>query len=122
MFEYMDAFAEKKTGTLQKHPNLVSFSMRAFYNGGIQIGSAMDRYMVRMTDALFEKYLGRVDKSKFKPGCTPRQAVDLLIYLTDGYLHTQSMSGKQADMAELYGNLRGWQDMVRVYMYKEEYL
>lgn len=103
-------------------PALVQFSVRVFYDGGTQVSPAINRFLLHYTDELFEKYLAQVDTSRFKPGCTPRQAIDLLMYLTDGWLHSQLMAGRTMDVSELFRQYRVWQEMVRdfVYLPKEE--
>lgn len=122
LFDYLDALGRKKMQSLHRMPGLVSFSVRVFYDGGVQVSPVVNRYLLKMTDNLFEKYFANVDTRKFKPGKTPRQAIDWLIYIADGYIHTLTMAGTPLDLDALYENYTAWQEMVRGYMYKEEYL
>lgn len=122
LFSMLDEIGRKKKPLLQSMPGVLEFSVRAFYHPGGELGEVMDRCMLRMTDMLFDKYLAGVDATKFKPGFGPRQAVDLLLYLTDGYLHTQRMAGRPVDVDELYRQYELWQDIVRAYVYRPECL
>lgn len=122
LFLMLDEIGRKKKPLLKSMPGVLEFSVRAFYHPGGELGEVMDRYMLRMTDMLFDKYLAGVDTAKFKPGYGPRQAVDLLIYLTDGYLHTQRMAGRPLDVDALYEQYEHWQEMVRAYVYRPECL
>ena len=61
-----------------------------------------------------------MDTSRFKPRVTPRKAIDLLIYLTDGYVHSLLMAGQPLDVPELYRQYHIWQEMVRDFVYKTE--
>ena len=98
----------------------MQFSVRVFYDGGAQVSPAINRFLLHYTDELFDKYLSQVDTSRFKPGFTPRKAIDLLIYLTDGYVHSLLMAGQPLDVPELYRQYHIWQEMVRDFVYKTE--
>lgn len=120
LFEYLDGLAGKKIAVLERMPALVQFSVRVFYDGGTQVSPAINRFLLRHTDELMEKYLSRVDTSRFRPGYTPRKAIDLLMYLMDGWMHSRMMEGRPLDVQEMFREYRGWQDMVRRYVYQEE--
>lgn len=122
LFELMNELSAKKLPLFKSVPGLMEFSVRVFYHGGGELGALLDRYMTRMTEELFDKYFGQVDTAPFRPGCTPRQAVDLLMYLTDGYLHMEMMSGRPLSMDELFARYDQWQEMVRRFVYKEDCL
>ena len=120
LFEYLDGLAGKKIEVLERMPALVQFSVRVFYDGGTQVSPAINRFLLRHTDELMEKYLSRVDTSRFRPGYTPRKAIDLLMYLMDGWMHSRMMEERPLDVQEMFREYRGWQDMVRRYVYQEE--
>ena len=120
LFAYLDALAEKKIAVLERMPALVQFSVRVFYDGGVQVSPAINRFLLRHTDELFDKYLSQVDTSRFRPGFTPRKAINLLMYLMDGWMHSRMMEGRPLDVQEMFREYRGWQDMVRRYVYQEE--
>ena len=120
LFDYLNELAGKKIAVLESMPALVQFSVRVFYDGGAQVSPAINRFLLHYTDELFDKYLSQVDTSRFKPGFTPRKAIDLLIYLTDGYVHSLLMAGQPLDVPELYRQYHIWQEMVRDFVYKKE--
>lgn len=118
IFDLLAEIGAKKLPLFRRAPHMVEFCMRVFYHSGGGPGQAMDRYLLKMTDALFQKYLAGADTSRFRPGCGPREALDLLMYLADGYLHMQSMAGRPLDVDALYAHYLEWQEMVRGYLYK----
>ena len=120
LFDYLNELAGKKIAVLESMPALVQFSVRVFYDGGAQVSPAINRFLLHYTDELFDKYLSQVDTSRFKPGLTPRKAIDLLMYLMDGWMHSRMMEGRPLDVQEMFREYRGWQDMVRRYVYQEE--
>lgn len=52
---------------------------------------------------------------------TPRKAMELLLYLTDGYCHKQLIDGEKLDMDALLAEFRNWCVMLRKYVYRPEY-
>ena len=120
LFDYLNELAGKKIAVLESMPALVQFSVRVFYDGGAQVSPAINRFLLHYTDELFDKYLSQVDTSRFQPGFTPRKAIDLLMYLTDGYVHSLLMAGQPLDVPELYRQYHIWQEMVRDFVYKTE--
>lgn len=48
--------------------------------------------------------------------------MELLAWLTDGWLHQRRMAGKRADLAALCEEMEEWCAMLRSWLYKEEYL
>ena len=54
-------------------------------------------------------------------GLSPRQALDLLVQLMDGYIHQQLLRGSALDIDTLLEEYQVWKDVVRKYAYKEEY-
>lgn len=122
LFALLDEYAAKKLPVCKAMPETVDFAVRVYYNAGGEVGRATQRYVTRMIDRMHEKYFSRVDTSRFRPGCGPREAVDLLIYLTDGYLHTRLMAGLPMDMDDLFARYAQWQEMVRRFVYREDVL
>lgn len=51
----------------------------------------------------------------------PRQVLDMLVYLTDGYIHRRRMEQKPLELEELVREYMVWRGILRSYAYKEEY-
>lgn len=122
LFDLLEEYAAKKLPVCKAMPGAVAFSVRIYYNAGGEVGRATQRFLARLTAQLYQKYFSQVDTSRFRPGFGPRQAVDLLFYLADGYLHTQLAAGRSLDMDELFAQYAQWQEMVRRFVYREDAL
>jgi len=122
LFAYLDKLVDKKAELLRKMPVIVRFSVRVYYDNAFGPREALDRFLLRYTDQMYDRYLAGVAADRFKPGFTPRQALDWLIYMTDGYLHAERMAGRELDIDALFVNYRLWQEMVRRTMYREDAL
>ena len=120
-FDILEYGVREKLTYLRTMPHSLHFSLRMYYAGDSGLGIKLKRYTVDLVDRMTEQYFGHVDREKFKPGVTPRQALDLLMYLADGYVHMQRMAGRELDLDEMMEQYVLWRDMVRQYVYKEEY-
>lgn len=122
LFDLLGEYAAKKLPVCRAMPTAVRFAVRAYYNAGGEVGRLTQHWMTKQMDGMYQKYFAQVDTSRFRPGYGPRQAVDLLFYLADGYLHAQLMAGRPLDMDDLFARYAQWQEMVRRFVYREDAL
>ena len=94
---------------------MLEFCIRMYYAAGGEIAPLMQRYTVKTLEEMYAKYFGGIDKSRFKPGVEPRQVLDMLIYLTDGYIHQQQMAGRAFDLDDMMRQYFLWRDILRQY-------
>lgn len=120
-FDILEFGIQKKLHYLKNIPWMLEFSLRMYYASGNDFGVRLQRYTTGLIDLMCRQYFAQVDLEKFKPGRTPRQALDLLMYLADGYCHMQRMAGNKLDLDAMMAEYCQWRDMVKQYVYKEEY-
>lgn len=120
-FDILEFGVQKKLHYLKNIPWMLEFSLRMYYASGNDFGVRLQRYTTGLIDLMCRQYFAQVDLEKFKPGRTPRQALDLLMYLADGYCHMQRMAGNKLDLDAMMEEYCQWRDMVKQYVYKEEY-
>ena len=106
-FEMLEVAVERKRKILEKFPWELLPHVR--------------KYISVMTEKIYEEYFSRLDTSRFVPGMTPRKAMELLLYLTDGYCHKQLIDGEKLDMDALLAEFRNWCVMLQKYVYCPEY-
>lgn len=120
-FEILDLGAAEKMDLLRKTPWALDFAVKMYYTADREIAPSIRRYVCRMLDDMFQRYFAGVNTEKFRPEVSPRQALDLLVQLMDGYIHQQLLRGKPLDMDAVMAEYQVWKDVVRKYAYKEEY-
>lgn len=120
-FEMLEYGVQEKCRLFEKQPWILAFSLRMYYASDKEIAAPLRKLFVTMIDDLWETYFARMDREKFREGVEPREVLDLLICLTDGYLHQQIMRGRKIELQELLAEWDRWQGMLRQYAYKEEY-
>lgn len=120
-FGRMDAGVEQKLALFQATPWVLEFAVRAWYCTDREVAPAVRAWMNRLREELYDTWFSGIDTGRFRPDVEPRQVLDMLVYLTDGYLHGRLMAGRPLDLAEILKEYRGWCVALRRYAYKEEF-
>ena len=121
-FELMLYSGERKLATLKRWPWALEFSIRAFYADHADIRDLMAGWTTRQVDAMFERFFKNVDFSRFRDEVDPREVLDMLIMLGDGYLHQRLSDRAPIDMDDFMAAYRTWCDILRSWAYKPEHL
>ena len=120
-FARMDAGVEQKLALFQTTPWVLEFAVRAWFCSDREVAPAVRGWLNRMRAELFDTWFTGIDASKFRPGVEPRRVLDMLVYLTDGYLHQRMMAGLPVDLPAILEEYRVWCAALRRYAYKEEF-
>ncbi len=121
-FELMLYAGERKVATLGKWPWAFEFALRAFYADHRDIRDTMAHWTSRQVDVLFDQFFKHVDFSRFRDDVRPRDVVDMLIMLGDGYLHQHLSSREPIDLNALMAAYKRWCAVLRQGTYKPEWL
>lgn len=120
-FALMDTGVEQKLGLFQATPWVLDFAVRAWYCSDREVAPAVRSWLNRVREELFDTWFTGIDTSKFRPGVEPQRVLDMLVYLTDGYLHQRLMAGLPVDLPAILEEYRLWCVALRRYAYKEEF-
>lgn len=120
-FDMLDYGAEEKLRLFQRQPWILELALRLYYATDKEVASSLRRRFMEMLEEMWDVYFSHIDLEKFRPEVNPRQVLDQLIYLIDGYLHQQMMRGGKVSMDALMAEYGIWRDILRQYAYKEEY-
>lgn len=69
---------------------------------------------------LYATWFEGVDTGRFRSGVDPAHLLNMIAWMTDGYIHTRRMEGKPLDLEEMMAEVDGWMKLFRAYAYKEE--
>ena len=120
-FELLDYGMEQKVSLMEKMPWVLDFSVRMYYNTDKEVYASVQRYIVSMTNQMYELYFSHIDTTKFREGVNPQQVLRMLIFLVDGYLHWQMISGERIELGPLVKEYAVWKETLIKYAYREEY-
>ena len=120
-FDLLDYGMERKVCLMEKMPWVLDFSVRMYYNTDKEVYASVQRYIVSMTNQMYELYFSHIDTTKFREGVDPQQVLRMLIFLVDGYLHWQMISGERIELGPLVKEYAVWKETLIKYAYREEY-
>ncbi len=115
------AGGRKSAAFMDKFPWAISFSVRAFYPEHRDIRDTMNKWMHDHIEGMFDSYFKNVNFGKFRDDVDPRHVLDLLVWMTDGWMHQQLSQNKPISIEALMAEFRVWCDILRGWAYKDEY-
>lgn len=121
-FELMEYAADWKSDTFRSMPYVVDFSVRSFYARHRDVAMPVAKFMSDLMDDMFDVYLAHVRWDKFREDVTPREVVDMLLWLTDGYMHGRIMAGERVDLDDVVAKVKSWLVLLKRATYREEYV
>ena len=126
-FEETDFFLALEMGhkvkmdMVRRHPGLFRFVMRTYYERDSVLSPKLRKGLDDLLASTTDDFLARMDLYKFKEGADPRQVIRLLTLASEGMLaETGAITAEEID--KLFGEYKKYADMLRQFLYKEEYL
>ena len=112
---------EIKMDMVRRMPGLFRFVMRAYYERDSVLTPKLREKLDSVLERTTEDFLARMDLYKFKSGADPRQVIRMLTLVSEGMLaETGAMTA--AEINALFAEYKKSADMLRQFLYKEEYL
>lgn len=123
-FEVIAYSARRKVAVIAKIPSLMDFAMKAFYpqDDGNEVKADLDQYMENSLSSLSSMYFTNVKWEKFRDDVDPKKLLNMLVWMTDGYIHNRQRMGAPVDIDDIMTEFGNWCDMFKRTTYKEEYL
>lgn len=117
-FDLMLYAGEQKVASLSRWPWALEFAVRAFYADHRDIRQAAAQWTNHQVDVMFDRFFKNVDFSRFRDDVDPREVLDMLIMLGDGYLHQRLSSREPIDLDALMDAYRRWCEILRGWAYR----
>ena len=106
---------------VRRHPGLFRFVMRAYYERDSVLTPRLRKKLDDVLERSTDTFLARMDLTRFKDGVDPRRVVRLLTLASEGMLaETGAYTAQEIDT--LFAEYKAYADMLRQFLYKEEYL
>lgn len=121
-FEYIGKAVELKTILLEKNPYIMDFTMRAYYSQNEIISEKLQNKIQKDMNDQYSTHFKKVDYSKFREEADPEEIYQMLIWMTDGYLHEKQRRSEAINVVSVKKELDKWIDKLKRISYKEEYL
>lgn len=121
-FELLIYSARSKSALFERFPWALSFCIHAYYPDHRDIKDTMNHWIQKQIDCLFPTFLKNINWNKFRDDIDPKQVINMLIWIADGWMHQQQAAKKAITLDELLSEFYTWIDMLRGWSYKPEYL
>lgn len=86
-FALMEFGAQKKMQIMVEHPFILDFICRAFSSRREAVSSDVAMELHSLMDTTFDRFFAHVDFSKFNNDVDPKQVYQMLVWMTEGYMH-----------------------------------
>lgn len=106
---------------MAKMPYLYDFCLRTFYSEKEEISEPLKEKLSKDISEIYSVYFRNIDRSKFIDGVEPLQVLNMLIWMTDGYLHMQRYSGNSQDLDAMMEEFSRCAQLLKKAIYKEAY-
>lgn len=121
-FEVLDYAAKRKMEIYAKYPYIMDFLYRIYLSGDKEISARVQERTQQTINHMKDEYFRNIDFTKFKDDIDVTGIVNMLTWMTQGYLYTKNKEGKPLDLKEMWKDYQIWSDMLKKMSYKEEML
>lgn len=112
-----------KLRILSEHPDIMMFVIRTYYEESLQVRPETRRSYQEVYEESMERVLRQMDQRKFREGILPRQAVNIVMWMAEGFM--QRFQGRTWEIQELTAANQEFLehvDALRRCFYRPEYL
>ena len=120
-FELMEYGAQKKMQIMVDYPYILDFITRAFSSRREAVSTDVAKELHTLMDSTFERYFAHVDFSKFHDDVEPKHVYQMLVWMTEGYMHDKLSYGEALKLDEIIRDFDEWKVMFKKMAYKKEY-
>ena len=110
-----------KMELVRRHPGLFRFVMRTYYERDSVLSPKLRQGLDGLMESTIRDFLSRMDLYKFKEGVDPYQVIRLLLLSAEGML-AETGACTAEEINGLFLEYKKHADMLRQFLYKEEYL
>lgn len=110
-----------KMDMVRRYPGLFRFVMRTYYERDSILSPKLRKGLDSLMESTTRDFLSRMDLYKFKDGVDPYQVVRLLMLAAEGMMAETNASTAE-EINVLFKEYKKYADMLRQFLYKEEYL
>ena len=120
-FELIAYGTEKKVKMLIENPFILRFSIRCFYSQKEEVSGEIQTEISNGKNRKYDTYFKNLALYKFKEGIDPKQIYHMLVWITDGYLHSRQMEGKPITIEDITKEFTQWAAMFKKISYTEKF-
>ncbi len=121
-FELFEYAAQRKREMLNDTPYVSDFLTKAFFSHKEDVSDELNGRVLETLSTLYGDYFTHIDLSKFRQDVDPVEILQMLAWMSDGYVHGRERQGQSIDMDAFMERYKRWSALFKRIAYKEEYL
>jgi AcrR family transcriptional regulator len=110
-----------KLKILSVYPDIMLFLIKVFYEENPEVHSEIDMRFANSISENSIRFLERTDASKFKDGITVSQVLNIVVWMSDGYMRSIPPE-KLKNLAEINSEFQSYLTLFKNQFYKPEFL
>lgn len=110
-----------KVQVLYQHPDLIAFLIKAYLENADAVEVQLDTKFKDVIASSRSTVLERTDTSKFREGISAAQALDIILWMSDGFMRSRTPE-QLAEPEALNDEFLSYMDLLRRLFYKEDEL
>lgn len=99
LFRILSDVQQCKFQILAEHPDMMMFVIQTYYEKSPEVRSMTERSYEEVYEESVARALRQIDKTRFREGVSPRQAVNIVLWMAEGFM--QRFQGKTWSAREL---------------------
>lgn len=110
-----------KMQILAVHPHMMMFLLTAYFEESPDVKPKVDQSFAKIISQSSDKFMERADISKFKDGIDAQKILNIIVWMSDGFMRSRS-SEELKDLNALNEEYLSYLELLRQQTYKPEYL
>ncbi|MEG0327080.1 MAG: TetR/AcrR family transcriptional regulator [Erysipelothrix sp.] len=119
-FDFIESTIISKVDIIKTYPYMFDFCMMLTLSSQKDNQKAND-FLVKLMSQSYEESFRHIDFSKFKEEVDPMEILQMILWLSEGYLLDKQRLDQPITLEELLVNAQKWQLMFKTISYKEEF-
>ena len=97
------------------------FALMEFSSRREAVSSDVAMELHSLMDTTFDRFFAHVDFSKFNNDVDPKQVYQMLVWMTEGYMHEKLSCQETLNLENIMKDFEEWKVMFKKMAYKKEY-
>ncbi len=117
-FELLHYITRCKCQLMSDSPYILQFIVSAYCSNDELIYKKINKSVKNTSDNLMAVHFKNIDFSKFKDSINPKDIIEMLSYLLDGYLQEKLRTNEELDINEIMQKYMLWTELLKQSAYK----
>lgn len=120
-FELLKYSAIKKYQIFKKNPYMYLFSIKAMKHSNLDEAKEIQKIITEYSEKVIVDYFNHIDYSKFREDINPKDIINMLLWMGEGYMYELQLKGKALDLDQIMKEFDKWIAIFKKIAYKEEF-